>query len=118
MLCCHCKKNQALKTREKAVDGKIRTEYYCLDCYRRLFISADDIPEQPGGPGQISVCPYCGTSEEDFRTRGLVGCAQCYVYLARAVIPAVIRMQGDEVHCGKTPAAAENSDGKPEELHG
>ena len=76
MLCCHCKKNQATKTYEKVTDGKSQTEYYCLDC---------------------------GTSEEDFRTRGLVGCAQCYQSLARTVIPVVIRMQGNEIHCGKKP---------------
>ena len=105
MLCCPCKKNQAIRTRERSVDGKLRTEYYCLDCYHRLFISADDIPDAPGVPGQIAMCPNCGTSEEDFRLRGRVGCAECYTYLARAVIPAVIRMQGDEVHCGKRPAS-------------
>ena len=49
------------------------------------------------------MCPYCGTSEEDFRSRGLVGCAQCYQSLARTVIPVVIRMQGNEIHCGKKP---------------
>ena len=25
MLCCHCKKNQAIRTRERSVDGKLRT---------------------------------------------------------------------------------------------
>ncbi len=99
MLCCHCKKNQAIKSHERQTDGKKRTEYYCLDCYRRLFLSADEGERAP--EGQIAMCPYCGTSEEDFRTRGRVGCAQCYRYLARTVMPAIIRMQGDEVHCGK-----------------
>lgn len=49
------------------------------------------------------MCPYCGTSEEDFRARGLVGCAQCYQSLAPTVIPVVIRLQGNEIHCGKKP---------------
>ena len=30
-----------------------------------------------------------------------MGCAQCYQYLAGVVLPVVIRMQGDEAHCGK-----------------
>lgn len=99
MLCCHCKKNQAIKTHEKTIDGKKQTEYYCLDCYHRLFISAEEAEKTAGG--QIAMCPYCGTSEEDFRVRGRVGCAQCYQYLAGVVLPVVIRMQGDEAHCGK-----------------
>ena len=104
MLCCHCKKNQATKTYEKFTDGKKQTEYYCLDCYHRLFISIDVEPSPPKARvRQIAMCPYCGTSEEDFRARGLVGCAQCYQSLAPTVIPVVIRLQGNEIHCGKKP---------------
>ena len=55
------------------------------------------------GHRQIAMCPYCGTSEEDFRACGLVGCAQCYQSLSKAVIPVVIRLQGTETHCGKKP---------------
>ena len=104
MLCCHCKKNQATKTYDRITDGKKQTEYYCLDCYHRLFISIEaDAAEGKGGDRQIAMCPYCGTSEEDFRARGLVGCAQCYQSLSKAVIPVVIRLQGTETHCGKKP---------------
>lgn len=99
MLCCKCKKNQATNTCEKSVDGKKRTEYYCSDCYRRLFIAADDASPS----GEFAVCPRCGTTTEDFRAGGLVGCAECYRFLAAEVIPAVIRMQGREAHCGKVP---------------
>ena len=102
MLCCHCKKNQATKTYDRITDGKKQTEYYCLDCYHRLFISIEaDAAEGKGGDRQIAMCPYCGTSEEDFRACGLVGCAQCYQSLSKAVIPVVIRLQGTETHCGK-----------------
>ena len=104
MLCCHCKKNQATKTYDRITDGKKQTEYYCLDCYHRLFISIEaDAAEGKGGDRQIAMCPYCGTSEEDFRACGLVGCAQCYQSLSKAVIPVVIRLQGTETHCGKKP---------------
>lgn len=112
MLCCHCKKNQATKAYDRLTDGKKQTEYYCLDCYHRLFISVDERETEGGFAAQIAMCPYCGTSEEDFRTRGLVGCAQCYQSLSRAVLPAVVKMQGAEIHCGKRP----ESSGEREEM--
>ena len=37
MLCCVCKKNRAAKIRERESDGRIVREYYCADCYARLF---------------------------------------------------------------------------------
>lgn len=111
MLCCHCKKNQATKTYDRLTDGKKQTEYYCLDCYHRLFISVEENAEDKLAGVQIAMCPYCGTSEEDFKASGMVGCAQCYQSLARAVLPVVIRLQGSEAHCGKQP---KNSDEREE----
>lgn len=99
MLCCACKKNQATNMYERSADGKKRTEYYCSDCYRRLFITADGFP----ATGELAVCPRCGTTTKDFLSHGVVGCEECYVHLAAEVIPAVVRMQGREAHCGKRP---------------
>ena len=59
MLCGNCKKNQATKTYEQIKKGKKTVDYYCMDCYARLFISAD---ENVGG---LTVCPYCGTTAEE-----------------------------------------------------
>jgi len=104
MLCCQCKKNQATKTYDRITDGKKQTEYYCLDCYHRLFISIDEVAgEGRRRDGQIAMCPYCGMSEEEFKTRGVVGCAQCYQSLAKTALPVVIRLQGMEAHRGKKP---------------
>ncbi len=100
MLCCECKKNQASKTYErmKSVDKKTvkTTEYYCLDCYHRLFITVD-----VSGAGR-TVCPSCGMTVAAFKQKKLVGCAKCYFYLSEAVLPVVLKMQGAaEAHRGK-----------------
>lgn len=103
MLCCHCKKNQATKKYDKTdADGKKFSAYYCPDCYRRLFVSADIRPAARKG-GQIAMCPYCGATEEEFKKTGLVGCAECYRFLSFSVLPVVVRLQGDEAHCGEGP---------------
>lgn len=103
MLCCSCKKNQATNIHEKTTDGRKQTEYYCADCYRRLFISA------PSSAPKNAVCPRCKTTAEEFFRSGLVGCADCYTYLAAAVDPVVFRMQGGDRHVGKHPPESKES---------
>lgn len=98
MLCGNCKKNQATKTYEQVKKGRSETEYYCLDCYQKLFVQAD------GTDGNTpSACPYCGTTVAEFKKRNLVGCAYCYTALKHAVYPVVKKMQGGQAHTGKHP---------------
>jgi len=106
MLCCHCKKNQASKTYEKrkivAQKTVKTTEYYCLECYRRLFVS---VSEENAGR---TVCPSCGMTAAAFKQKKLVGCAKCYFYLSDTVLPVVLKMQGAaEAHCGKEETASD-----------
>lgn len=98
MLCCSCKKNQATNIHEKITDGRKQTEYYCADCYRRLFLSATQ---------KSDVCPVCGRTAKEFSSTGLVGCGACYKYLVNVVAPVVLRMQGADKHVGKTPKREE-----------
>lgn len=105
MLCEHCKQNQATNKYEKTVDGKKRAEFYCDDCFRRLFISEESGFSLDGDEKSVQreVCPFCGTTAEEFMETGLCGCEKCYQTLAPVVVPAVIQMQGIERHVGKIP---------------
>lgn len=102
MLCGNCKKNQATKTYEQIKKGKKTVDYYCMDCYARLFITTDEREET------ASVCPYCGTTAEEIKKRNLVGCANCYKTLKAVLYPMVTKMQGGEAHKGKTPQGDED----------
>ncbi|MBQ8685716.1 MAG: hypothetical protein IJ514_06075 [Clostridia bacterium] len=102
MLCGNCKKNQATKTYEQIKKGKKTVDYYCMDCYARLFIAADETSET------ASVCPYCGTTAEEVKKRNLVGCANCYKTLKGVLFPVVTKMQGGEAHKGKSPLGGES----------
>ena len=97
MLCCNCKKNQAAKTYERVKDGEKFTQYYCLDCYQRLFLDVVKTEDS------LSVCPYCGMTKEELSKGKLVGCGYCYKTLFDMVMPLVISMQGVETHKGKCP---------------
>lgn len=109
MLCSHCNKNEAVKTYDMAKEGKKGKKYYCLTCYENLFLSADE--ETMG----VSVCPYCGTSVEEFQKTKLVGCAHCYRTLSSAITPSVIGMQGRNGHRGKTPPVEDGTAPQDEE---
>lgn len=106
MLCMRCKKNQATKTKERTVDGKKKTEYYCADCYRAAFL----LPEEFSNGKSVRKCPYCGRDKEKVLKSGLVGCANCYASFADDVLPIAIKMQGDGVHAGKAPYAVKRAD--------
>lgn len=101
MLCGNCKKNQATKTYEDIKKGKKTVEYYCLDCYHRLFSASE--PKD-----QADACPYCGTTAEEFKKRNLVGCVQCYTTLKGVVLPVVAKLQGSATHKGKQPLGGQS----------
>ena len=102
MLCVNCKKNQATKTYEQIKKGKSETLYYCLECYHKFFLDAEENYEL-----KRSACPYCGCTVAEFKKRNLVGCAYCYQTLQHAVTPVTIKFQGAEVHKGKPPFGKE-----------
>ena len=99
MACGHCGKNQAVKTYEEIKNGKKTLEYYCLDCYHRLFLYA----EEAEGVGALSACPYCGMSMSEVKKGNLVGCANCYKMMSGKMLPVIVKMQGEKAHRGKTP---------------
>ena len=99
MLCCHCKENQATKTYEQVKNGVLETLPYCFDCYQRLFINASDLSDGVA----LSVCPFCGTQAEEARKKKLVGCAYCYQTLYETLRVDIVKMQGEQAHCGKRP---------------
>ena len=103
MACGYCGKNQAVKTYEEIKNGKKQTEYYCLDCYHRLFLYADGAESDL----TLSACPYCGMSVAEFKKTNLVGCANCYKVMSGDLFPSVVKMQGVKAHRGKTPPLGE-----------
>ncbi len=103
MLCLQCKKNQATKTYEQIKNGVKNTEYYCLDCYHRLFLCQ----QEAEGEEMLSACPYCGVTAQEFERTKMVGCAYCYRMMENVVLPAIVKMQGAKGHVGKFPTIEE-----------
>ena len=76
-----------------AAGGKTREAVLCPACYAALTAR------------EGRRCPACGMTLEEYRRTGLVGCAECYRFFRRELLPAVKEIQGGTAHTGKTPAA-------------
>lgn len=79
--------------------GEEREVVLCPACYQALY-----------GRQNARRCPSCGMTFEDYKRTGLLGCAKCYRYFRRELLPAVRDIQGGTAHTGKTPGkdAGEN----------
>lgn len=121
MLCCCCQKNQATKSRENTVGGVKRLDYYCFECYDRLFSQAKNKAAPPIVSSALTPpapkfstragakCSSCGRTEKEFLSTGIVGCAACYEELS-CVKKVIMKMQGVTVlqqHRGKSNACTE-----------
>lgn len=107
MRCFYCNKNEAVKSYERIEQGKKRREYYCLECYERLFLCANEAE----GDRSLSACPYCGTTLKEFETSRIVGCPYCYRTMEGGIMPSIVKMQGGICgHRGKRPPLSEEDE--------
>ena len=97
-LCQCCQKRHIVRTYTDKTKNGAQREFYCLDCYSRLFLDEADVTMESG-----QTCPYCGMTAKEAQAGKLVGCAHCYQTIGAAVYPMVYKMQGERAHKGKTP---------------
>ena len=106
MLCSRCGKNFA----DKRISGENgETLYLCGDCYLSLFSAR-------GKSAKADVCPNCGTTLEEFRRTGLLGCAECYRTFRGEVALFLERTQGGSRHVGKVQHGEEEKYVRTREL--
>ncbi len=109
MICENCGKNPAQKFIRKAGGQEVVVEL-CPACYGKLYPEKEngffaDVPSAADG----KACPSCGTTMAQFRSTGLLGCADCYTAFRGELVEAVRGMQGirGEVrHTGKRPESS------------
>ncbi len=106
MLCACCGKNAAREYRRKS-DGKEIVIELCPSCYEKLYPEREEsgfFASFVGAGEGAKRCPACGTTLEDFRRSGLLGCAQCYTAFRAQLLPTVHYAQGNLHHEGKSPS--------------
>ncbi|MEY2734480.1 MAG: hypothetical protein RL340_1539, partial [Gemmatimonadota bacterium] len=58
-------------------------------------------------PGDLPRCAYCGTSLQEFRASGRLGCAHCYAAFDQSLRELLRRVHGATRHAGWRPVPAE-----------
>lgn len=59
---------------------------------------------KPGEKKQITRCPQCELTYEEFGKTGRLGCAQCYESFSKLLFPLIKRVQRSLHHVGKKPS--------------
>ncbi len=121
MRCNVCGSDSA-KIYKRTADGREITLTVCPACYRKLYPddgAGDFFTSFMGRAKGSKACEGCGTTLEEFRHTGLVGCAYCYTAFREQLLPTIRYVQGRLQHEGKAPsgAADENYDTVRELVH-
>jgi len=57
---------------------------------------------QPNNKSELT-CESCGTTYNEFRKNGILGCSECYENFNATLMPVIKRVQGNVEHIGKLP---------------
>lgn len=128
MLCNMCKNNEANVHITRIINGKKEEYMVCQECAKQFnnldnfslinsssFMSPFSVQNILTGMldyindgvkinnGSRVICKHCGTTYDEFKQKGLLGCDKCYECFKSTVMPIVKRVQGNVEHVGKIP---------------
>lgn len=116
MRCDSCGEREAEVHLTQIEQGELETVHLCDACADDKGVTADSVGQEPLAdflaetgkddseamlPAVSESCPYCGTSPEDFRRTGRLGCAQCWAHFESQLEALVRRIHGSTEHVGK-----------------
>jgi protein arginine kinase activator len=104
-LCPVCAKEQGYLEEPEGISGLFGGELFGNGA-TNLFKMAGGMPGVASPAQQGERCAYCGTSFEEFRNRGLLGCCHCYDEFGQRLLPVIRRIQAGETHVGRRPDGA------------
>lgn len=121
MLCQHCKKNQATTHIKTMVNGEYNEYMLCPECAHELGYDTafHDFTADFGGLlgsffsnalpafSGAARCRSCGSTLNDIKNTGKVGCASCYDTFFDDLLPIIRKVHGNTRHLGKQPGALE-----------
>lgn len=132
MKCERCQKNEAVIHISQVVNG-VQTEHHlCELCAAQsgynlnmknmvqpffssglfgssIFNTTGGIPAFGQSTSKDLICPECGTSFEEFRKSGLLGCSRCYDAFRERLDPVLRRVQGGTRHIGRPVCRSEEN---------
>ncbi len=131
MLCQHCQKNEATTHVKTMINGEYAEYRLCPECAHEMgydsmfpdftadfggllgsFLSAA-LPARSGA----THCKLCGSTMNDIKKTGKVGCSECYDTFFSELMPTIRNVHGNTEHIGKRPVIEYETveDDKPEQ---
>jgi len=117
MLCDLCHKNIATIHLTEIINGKVMELHICHECAHLKtdklknqlniaeFIGGVTASESKQDDRSSLYCPFCGISFDDFKKKGLLGCAHCYTSFKRQLITIIEKIHGTLHYSGKISPA-------------
>lgn len=127
MLCDNCQNDEAEVHLTQIVNNEMATVHLCPACAAEKGLESGggaknlpltDFLAQMGPDaavdeaGPAGPCSYCGTSVEDFKRTGRLGCPHCYSVYETQLRAILRRIHGSTQHLGKVyvPPASDAAD--------
>ena len=125
MLCQKCFQNEATVKVVQVVNGKKQELSLCQSCaiemgfekaakelqLPKLFgslildiLKKESSSTLPARQATSLTCPYCGTTWEDFKQTGLLGCDKCYEVFYGELKKVLKQIHGNTRHIGSRPS--------------
>ncbi len=121
---CHICKDKVASIRLKEIIGGIVTELHlCQACFEARETQGTGVPDsdpnkilaaldgtaEKKADAERATCSACGTTVDDLRDKGRLGCSDCYKVLAVSLEPILTRVHGATEHRGKFPHPVERN---------
>lgn len=127
MLCDNCGNQEAEVHLTQIVDNEMTTVHLCASCAADKGLETgggakslpltDFLAQMGKGPtieegAAAGPCSYCGTTVDDFKRTGRLGCPHCYTTYEAQLRAILRRIHGSTQHLGKVyvPPAADAAD--------
>ena len=106
-LCDECGTNPANIHLTQIMQNSTQVSHLCEECARKKGISVsmgDEVPETaPAKNTRVidKTCKRCNCTYELFRSKGWLGCSECYVAFEQEIDELLMQMHGSLIHKGK-----------------
>lgn len=106
MVCDQCGKETATY---KTIKQNETLQYVCPTCFHHSNLETnfpidsyfDEYNHNKTIQTSVDTCNMCGTTLEDFKKTGLLGCEECYAQFVKQLLPIIEKMQGSTHYMGK-----------------
>jgi protein arginine kinase activator len=127
MKCDICGKKKATVHLTELVDNQVSELHICEDCAREKSVQMEQqfgladllaglsdfgkpAAEKPSAAQQVLQCTECGTTYQEFKKHGRLGCSECYRSFAAQLGSLLKKIHGASRHTGKAPAVIKTAD--------